>query len=392
MGRRAPPSGAARPDPPPGGPSWTPSPPRPSRSTSRSARTHPAAPSAPRSRRRSPSSRRESPELPCTIGGEQRMGSGETMRRRAAARAAPRDRHAQRRHPRRRARRRSRRRRRRRRPGATCPSTTARRSSSRRPTCSPARGATPLNAATMLGQSKTCYQAEIDAACELIDFWRFNVGFGRKLLAEQPISSPGVWNRLDHRPLEGFVYAITPFNFTAIAGNLPDRAGAHGQRRGLEARAHPAARRALPDAAARGGRPAAGRHQHGDRARRRDQPRWRSSDPDFAGLHFTGSTRVFQQLWRDDRREHRVATAPTRASSARPAARTSSSRTRAPTSTCCAPRWCAARSSTRARSARPPRAPTCRARCGRRCATTSRPRSTASRWGRPPTSRTSWAP
>src|SRR5439155_2450911 len=78
-----------------------------------------------------------------------------------------------------------------------------------------------LNAATMLGQSKSAIQAEIDAACELIDFWRFNVAFGRQVLAEQPASSPGVWNRLDHRPLEGFVYAITPFNFSAIAGNLP---------------------------------------------------------------------------------------------------------------------------------------------------------------------------
>src|SRR6478672_2365384 len=78
-----------------------------------------------------------------------------------------------------------------------------------------------IAAATMLGQSKTAQQAEIDAPCELADFWRFNVHFGRRLVAEQPISSPGVWNRLDHRPLEGFVYAITPFNFTAIAGNLP---------------------------------------------------------------------------------------------------------------------------------------------------------------------------
>ncbi|NUT99400.1 MAG: aldehyde dehydrogenase family protein, partial [Saccharothrix sp.] len=78
-----------------------------------------------------------------------------------------------------------------------------------------------LNAATMLGQSKTAIQAEIDAACELIDFWRFNVAFGKQLISEQPQSSPGVWNRTDHRPLEGFVYAITPFNFTAIAGNLP---------------------------------------------------------------------------------------------------------------------------------------------------------------------------
>ena len=78
-----------------------------------------------------------------------------------------------------------------------------------------------LNAATMLGQSKTAIQAEIDSACELIDFWRFNVHFARQILAQQPQSSPGVWNRMDHRPLEGFVYAITPFNFTAIAGNLP---------------------------------------------------------------------------------------------------------------------------------------------------------------------------
>ena len=79
---------------------------------------------------------------------------------------------------------------------------------------------TTLNAATMLGQSKTCYQAEIDTPCELVDFWRFNVYFARQLIEEQPISGSGVWNRLDHRPLEGFVLAITPFNFTAIAGNL----------------------------------------------------------------------------------------------------------------------------------------------------------------------------
>ncbi len=78
-----------------------------------------------------------------------------------------------------------------------------------------------LNAATMLGQSKTCHQAEIDAACELIDFWRFNVHFMQQIYAEQPESQPGMWNRMEHRPLEGFVFAITPFNFTSIAGNLP---------------------------------------------------------------------------------------------------------------------------------------------------------------------------
>jgi 1-pyrroline-5-carboxylate dehydrogenase len=78
-----------------------------------------------------------------------------------------------------------------------------------------------VNAATMLGQSKTAHQAEIDSACELIDFWRWNTHFAQKIYTEQPSSGPGMWNRLDHRPLEGFVYAVTPFNFTAIAGNLP---------------------------------------------------------------------------------------------------------------------------------------------------------------------------
>lgn len=78
-----------------------------------------------------------------------------------------------------------------------------------------------LNAATMLGQSKTAHQAEIDAACELIDFWRWNVAFAARIYAEQPVSPPGVWNLTDHRPLEGFVLAVTPFNFTSIAGNLP---------------------------------------------------------------------------------------------------------------------------------------------------------------------------
>jgi 1-pyrroline-5-carboxylate dehydrogenase len=78
-----------------------------------------------------------------------------------------------------------------------------------------------LNGATMLGQSKTAHQAEIDAACEMTDFFRFNVHFAERILAEQPISAPGTWNRVDARPLEGFVFAVTPFNFTAIGGNLP---------------------------------------------------------------------------------------------------------------------------------------------------------------------------
>jgi 1-pyrroline-5-carboxylate dehydrogenase len=154
-----------------------------------------------------------------------------------------------------------------------------------------------VNAATMLGQSKTCYQAEIDSACELIDFWRFNVGFGRKLIEEQPISSAGVWNRLDHRPLEGVVYAITPFNFTAIAGNLPTAPAlmgnvvvwkpAHGQ----QLAAH-YLMRIFEEA----GLPAGVLNMvTGHGVETTDVV---LSDPDFAGLHFTGSTRVFQQLWR----------------------------------------------------------------------------------------------
>jgi 1-pyrroline-5-carboxylate dehydrogenase len=154
-----------------------------------------------------------------------------------------------------------------------------------------------LNAATMLGQSKTCYQAEIDSACELIDFWRFNVHFAREILAEQPISSPGVWNRVDHRPLEGFVYAITPFNFTAIAGNLPtapalmgntvvwkpaptQQFAAHFTLRLLEeAGLPPGVINLLP----------------GNGLAVSDVA---LADPDLAGIHFTGSTPVFQHLWR----------------------------------------------------------------------------------------------
>jgi 1-pyrroline-5-carboxylate dehydrogenase len=85
-----------------------------------------------------------------------------------------------------------------------------------------------VNAATMLGQAKTAHQAEIDAACELIDFLRFNVAFAQAIYEEQPLSDRTQWNQLDYRPLEGFVYAVTPFNFTAIAGNLPTSAALMG--------------------------------------------------------------------------------------------------------------------------------------------------------------------
>jgi 1-pyrroline-5-carboxylate dehydrogenase len=154
-----------------------------------------------------------------------------------------------------------------------------------------------LNAATVLGQSKSAYQAEIDAACELIDFLRFNVAYARQLLAEQPISSAGVWNRMEYRPLEGFVLAITPFNFTAIAGNLPttpallgnvviwkpsptQQLAAHYTMRLLEQAGLPAGVINLIT---------------GDGTA---VSRVALTHPDLAGIHFTGSTATFQHLWR----------------------------------------------------------------------------------------------
>ncbi|MCW2542958.1 MAG: 1-pyrroline-5-carboxylate dehydrogenase [Frankiales bacterium] len=152
-----------------------------------------------------------------------------------------------------------------------------------------------LNAATMLGQSKTAFQAEIDSACELIDFLRFNVAFGHRVHEEQPISSPGVWNRMDHRPLEGFVLAITPFNFTAIAANLPiapalmgntvvwkpsptQQLAAHFTMRLLEAAGLPPG---IINLVTGFGASSAVALEH----------------PDLAGIHFTGSTATFQHLW-----------------------------------------------------------------------------------------------
>ncbi|ACU35038.1 L-glutamate gamma-semialdehyde dehydrogenase [Actinosynnema mirum] len=153
-----------------------------------------------------------------------------------------------------------------------------------------------LNAATMLGQSKTAIQAEIDAACELIDFWRFNVHFGRQLLAEQPQSSPGVWNRTDHRPLEGFVYAITPFNFTAIAGNLPTAPALMGnvvlwKPSPTQSFAAHLTMRLLEEA---GMPPGVINLLPGDGLAVSEVA---LADPDLAGIHFTGSTRTFQHLW-----------------------------------------------------------------------------------------------
>jgi 1-pyrroline-5-carboxylate dehydrogenase len=153
-----------------------------------------------------------------------------------------------------------------------------------------------LNAATMLGQSKTAFQAEIDSACELIDFWRFNPAYAAELYREQPISSPGVWNRLEYRPLEGFVYAITPFNFTAIGGNLPYTPALLGN----TAIWKPAASATLSNyyvfkvMEAAGLPPGVVNFVPGDSATVSSRV---LADRQLAGIHFTGSTAVFQLLW-----------------------------------------------------------------------------------------------
>ncbi len=153
-----------------------------------------------------------------------------------------------------------------------------------------------LNAATMLGQSKTAVQAEIDSACELIDFWRYNASFGEQVLAEQPRSTAGVWNRLDHRPLEGFVYAITPFNFTAIAGNLPTAPALMGnvviwKPSNTQLLAAHFTMRLLEEA---GLPPGVINLLTGDGLAVSEVL---LSHPDLAGIHFTGSTATFQHLW-----------------------------------------------------------------------------------------------
>jgi 1-pyrroline-5-carboxylate dehydrogenase len=154
-----------------------------------------------------------------------------------------------------------------------------------------------LNAATMLGQSKTAFQAEIDSACELIDFWRFNVHFARGILADQPIAnSRGIWNRTDHRPLEGFVYAITPFNFTAIAGNLPTAPALMGNT--VIWKPSPtqqlAAHLTMELLEEAGMPPGVINMLPGDGLAVSDVL---LDHPDLAGIHFTGSTATFQHLW-----------------------------------------------------------------------------------------------
>jgi 1-pyrroline-5-carboxylate dehydrogenase len=154
-----------------------------------------------------------------------------------------------------------------------------------------------INAATMLGQAKTAYQAEIDSACELADFWRFNVHFARQILADQPIAnSKGIWNRTDHRPLEGFVYAITPFNFTAIAGNLPTAPALMGNPVIWKpSMTQQLAASLVMDLLIEAGMPPGVINMlpgHGA-----DISDVVLADENLAGIHFTGSTRVFQQIW-----------------------------------------------------------------------------------------------
>ena len=154
-----------------------------------------------------------------------------------------------------------------------------------------------VNGATMLGQSKTAHQAEIDAACELIDFFRFNVQYAERIYAEQPLSVPGVWNYLDYRPLEGFVYAITPFNFTSIGGNLPTAPAIMGNTvvwkpAGTAALSNYFIMRLLAEA---GLPPGVINFVPGPSVQVSERL---LADRAFAGIHFTGSTEVFQTLWK----------------------------------------------------------------------------------------------
>ncbi|WP_080059691.1 L-glutamate gamma-semialdehyde dehydrogenase [Spirosoma aerolatum] len=153
-----------------------------------------------------------------------------------------------------------------------------------------------INAATMLGQSKNAYQAEIDSACELIDFLRFNVHYADELYRQQPNSSPGVWNRQEYRPLEGFVFALTPFNFTAIAGNLPTSVAMMGNTVVWK----PAYTQVLSAKVIMEVLQEAGLPDGVINLIYVDGPIVGEvifNHPDFAGIHFTGSTAVFQKIW-----------------------------------------------------------------------------------------------
>ncbi|MGE0359357.1 MAG: L-glutamate gamma-semialdehyde dehydrogenase [Vicinamibacterales bacterium] len=153
-----------------------------------------------------------------------------------------------------------------------------------------------LNAATMLGQSKTIFQAEIDAACELIDFWRFNVAFAAELMAEQPVSTTAMWNQTDYRGLEGFVYAVSPFNFTAIGGNLTTTPALMGNTVVWKPAASSmlSAYYTLRLLEAAGLPPGVINFVPGDPVM---VSRIALESPELGGIHFTGSTGVFQSMW-----------------------------------------------------------------------------------------------
>jgi 1-pyrroline-5-carboxylate dehydrogenase len=153
-----------------------------------------------------------------------------------------------------------------------------------------------LNASTMLGQSKTAFQAEIDSACEIIDFWRFNVHYAEELLAEQPISDHTMWNRVEYRGLEGFVYAVTPFNFTSIAANLPTAPALMGNTVVWKpaSSAMFSAHYLMQLFEAAGMPPGVINFVPGDPAAISDVV---LSHRDLAGVHFTGSTAVFNSMW-----------------------------------------------------------------------------------------------
>ncbi len=154
-----------------------------------------------------------------------------------------------------------------------------------------------LNAATMLGQSKTAFQAEIDAACELADFWRWNVSYMHRLMSEQPTSSRGMWNRIEYRPLEGFVFAVAPFNFTAIAGNLPTAPAIMGNTVVFKpASTAVYSSHFLMKIYEEAGLPPGVINMVLGSGRDIGDPVLQH--PDLAGVHFTGSTSVFQGMWR----------------------------------------------------------------------------------------------
>ncbi|MCV6630437.1 MAG: aldehyde dehydrogenase family protein, partial [Flavobacteriaceae bacterium] len=154
-----------------------------------------------------------------------------------------------------------------------------------------------INAATMIAQSKTIHQAEIDAACEFIDFLRFNVEFMSQIYDEQPDSAEGIWNRVEYRPLEGFIYAVTPFNFTAIAGNLPASAAMMGNVvvwKPSDSQIFSA--KIIVDIFKEAGLPDGVINVvYGDPVMVTETV---LASPDFSGLHFTGSTFVFKELWK----------------------------------------------------------------------------------------------